>query len=31
MSLDSVYAAKNRCLTQLRQILARLNQVYELE
>lgn len=31
MSVDSVYAAKNRCLTQLRQILARLNQVYELE
>jgi RNA polymerase sigma-70 factor (ECF subfamily) len=29
MSLDSVYAAKNRCLTQLREILARLNQVYE--
>jgi RNA polymerase sigma-70 factor (ECF subfamily) len=31
MSLDSVYAAKNRCLTQLRQILAGLNQVYEVE
>jgi|SRR5688572_7378978 len=29
LSLDSVYAAKNRCLTQLREILARLNQVYE--
>jgi RNA polymerase sigma-70 factor (ECF subfamily) len=29
MSLDSVYAAKNRCLTQLREILARLNRVYE--
>lgn len=29
MSLDSVYAAKNRCLSQLRQILARLNEVYE--
>jgi RNA polymerase sigma-70 factor (ECF subfamily) len=29
MSVDSVYAAKNRCLTQLREILARLNQVYE--
>ena len=29
MSVDSVYAAKNRCLTQLREILARLNDVYE--
>ena len=29
MSVDSVYAAKNRCLTQLREILARLNEVYE--
>jgi len=29
MSLDSVYAAKNRCLSQLREILARLNEVYE--
>jgi len=29
MSVDSVYAAKNRCLTQLREILERLNQVYE--
>ena len=29
LSVDSVYAAKNRCLTQLREILARLNEVYE--
>jgi RNA polymerase sigma-70 factor (ECF subfamily) len=29
MSVDSVYAAKNRCLSQLREILARLNEVYE--
>lgn len=31
MSLSSVYTAKNRCLTQLREILARLNAVYEVE
>lgn len=30
LSLDSVYAAKNRCLTQLREIMSRLNAVYEL-
>ena len=29
ISLDSVYAAKHRCLTLLREILARLNEVYE--
>jgi RNA polymerase sigma-70 factor (ECF subfamily) len=29
MSLDSVYAAKNRCLAQMRTILDRLNQCYE--
>ncbi len=30
MSLESVYAAKHRCLAQLRAILARLNEIYEL-
>ncbi|HKQ49674.1 MAG TPA: sigma-70 family RNA polymerase sigma factor [Phycisphaerae bacterium] len=30
LSLDSVYAAKNRCLTQLREIMSRLTDVYEL-
>lgn len=29
ISLDSVYAAKNRCLTQLREIVVRLNELYE--
>jgi RNA polymerase sigma-70 factor (ECF subfamily) len=29
VSIDSVYAAKNRCLTQLREIVARLNELYE--
>jgi len=31
LSLDSVYAAKNRCLTQLREIIARFNEAYELD
>jgi RNA polymerase sigma-70 factor (ECF subfamily) len=30
LSVDSVYAAKHRCLSQLREILARLNEIYEL-
>lgn len=30
LSLDSVYAAKNRCLAQLREIMSRLTDVYEL-
>lgn len=29
LSVESVYAAKSRCLAQLREILGRLNQVYE--
>jgi RNA polymerase sigma-70 factor (ECF subfamily) len=30
ISIDSVYAAKHRCLTLLREILARLNEIYEI-